>query len=193
MNINTDWTLFLDRDGVINDRLPGKYVSEISQFSFLEHVPEAIAKFSKLFDRIIVVTNQQGIGKDLMTDIQLEVVHQHMKTGIENAGGRIDRIYFCPELRSANSINRKPAPGMAFQAKKDFPEINFEKSIIAGDSLSDMVFGFDLGMQTVLVETNTEEIEKVKAKEESDESFLINQRVSGLWELSQILTDQELV
>jgi histidinol-phosphate phosphatase family protein len=189
MNVNTDWTLFLDRDGVINFRLPGKYVSDIDQFSFLENVPEAIAKYSNIFGRIIVVTNQQGIGKGLMTEAQLKVVHHYMKSEIENAGGRIDAIYFCPDLRESNSITRKPAPGMALQAKKDFPEINFEKSIIAGDSLSDMVFGFDLAMKTVFVETNPEESEKVKALEESDEIFRIDKRVAGLWELSQLLAD----
>ncbi len=151
LNIDRSWTLFLDRDGVINRRIVGDYVKKPSQFVFLPGVLEAISKFSEIFGTIVVVTNQQGIGKGLMTETQLHDIHRFMISEIEKNNGRIDKIYFCPILASENSPNRKPLPGMAFQAKKNFENIDFEKSIMAGDSISDMEFGKNAGMKTVFI------------------------------------------
>ncbi len=152
--------LFLDRDGVINKRLPDQYVQQIEAFQFAEGALEALAIFTKMFDRIFVVTNQQGIGKGLMTISDLDQIHIFMNKAIQEAGGHIDAIYFCPALKELNSFDRKPNPGMAFQAKVEFPEVNFSKSIMVGDSHSDMLFGKRLGMKTVLIKTNPEEIKK---------------------------------
>lgn len=188
-NINKEWTLFLDRDGVINKRLPGRYVSNPGEFEFLEQVPEAIAEFSKKFGRIVVVTNQQGIGKGLMTEQQLATVHDFMQEGLNKAGGHLDAVYHCPDLHIHNPPNRKPSPGMGYLAKEEFPEIDFDKSIIAGDSLSDMLFGVNLGMKTVLIKTNSEEVDKVAKLEAEDASIQINLKVDGLIELAQLLAN----
>ena len=150
-NIKKDWTLFLDRDGVINEQLLDNYVTKWSEFKFINDVLSSINKLSFVFGRIFVVTNQQGIGKGLMTVDDLNNVHNMMKDEIENAGGKIDKIYFCSKLENENSEMRKPNTGMALQAKIDFPEIDFEKSIMLGDSMSDMQFGRNLGMKTVLI------------------------------------------
>ncbi len=107
---NSEWTLFLDRDGVINKRLPGKYVRKIEEFEFLPLVPQAIARFSLIFGRIIVVTNQQGIGKQLMTEAELEVVHKFMFQEIEKSGGIVEAVYFCPDLKTDANPCRKPSP-----------------------------------------------------------------------------------
>ncbi len=155
--LDKSWTLFLDRDGVINQRIPGAYIEYPSQFKFTEHCLEAITVFDKIFNRIVVVTNQQGIGKGIMTKAQLHEIHSFMKTAVEKAGGKIDEIYFCPELEKDNLGCRKPNTGMAFQAKKDFPEIEFSKSVMVGDSVSDMEFGKRLNMTTVLIEGKKEE------------------------------------
>ncbi len=160
--INAGWTLFLDRDGVINKRLPGTYVTSIEEFDFLPGVLAAIAHFSKLFDTIIVVTNQQGIGKGVMTEAQLLEIHSYMQKSIEAAGGRLDAIYYCPELAKDKLTCRKPNPSMAHQAKADFPKINFKQSIMVGDSVSDMEFGLNLGMKTVFIETKPEDAEAAK-------------------------------
>lgn len=152
--VDKSWTLFLDRDGVINKRIPGDYVKTIEEFHFLPGVPKAIAQLSKIFGRIIVVTNQQGIGKGLYTREDLLAVHDHMMAGIEKAGGRIDAIYYAPQLASENSPMRKPGTGMAQKAKKDFPEIDFARSIMAGDSASDMEFASGSGMKAVFIGEN---------------------------------------
>ena len=158
--INKDWTLFLDRDGVINRRKIGGYITIWSDFEFLPESLEAIVHFSKIFDRIIIVTNQQGIGKGLFTTTDLEYIHSQMLQRIETAGGRIDKIYYCPDLATDENNFRKPNPAMAIQAQKDFPKINFQKSIMVGDSISDIQFGKRLNMKTVLIETKKEELEQ---------------------------------
>src|SRR5690625_5335807 len=70
---------------------------------------------------------------------------------IEKQGGRIDKIYYCSDLTQIPDNCRKPSPSMGIKAKKDFPKIKFEKSIMVGDSYTDIGFGQNLGMKTILV------------------------------------------
>jgi histidinol-phosphate phosphatase family protein len=149
--IEKGWSLFLDRDGVINTRIADDYVMSIEQFSFIPGVLEAFRHLTEYFGRIVVVSNQQGIGKGLMTESILNKIHAHMIREVEQAGGRIDKVYFCPELRESFSFMRKPNIGMGLRAHKDFPDIRFVKSVMVGDSISDMRFGKRLGMLTVFI------------------------------------------
>lgn len=149
--IDSEWTLFLDRDGVLNKKLEGRYVTAPQELILLPGVTDALADFSLLFGRIIIVTNQQGIGKEIMTHEDLLQVHQSLLDQLIHFGGRIDEIYYCPDLEHEDSVNRKPNPGMGLQAQKDFPEINFRKSIMVGDSPSDIQFGKTLQMITVRI------------------------------------------
>ncbi len=148
---NGQWSLFIDRDGVINTRIIDDYVKTPSEFRFTEKSLEAIAIFSQIFNPIVVVTNQQGIGKGVMSEEDLFIIHEKMKTEINAAGGRIDAIYHCADLANSGSKNRKPEIGMALQAKAEFTNINFSKSIMIGDSISDMKFGKNAGMKTIFV------------------------------------------
>jgi D-glycero-alpha-D-manno-heptose 1-phosphate guanylyltransferase len=171
--------LFLDRDGVINKHLPGDYVKNIAQFEFLPGVLDAIIKFNHFFSRIVIVTNQQGIGKNLYSEKDLNEVHQFMTTKIKEAGGTIDAIYFCPSLEIENPICRKPNVGMGLQAKRDFPDIDFKQSVMIGDSMSDMQFGRNLGMFTILISSD------------ADKKFnpdLVDLRMDGLKEVADLLT-----
>jgi len=149
--IDTSWTLFLDRDGVINKKLDGDYVKTIDEFEFLPYALEAIKLFSRRFHRVVIVTNQQGISKRLMTEDDLHKVHQHILQEVQNFGGRIDAIYHAPQLVEENSTFRKPNIGMALQAKEEFPSIDFKKSIMVGDSISDMEFAKNTNMFAVLI------------------------------------------
>ena len=96
LNIDDTWCLFLDRDGVINKRVEGDYIKKWEEFEFLPGVLEALHIFSGVFDKIFVVTNQQGIGKGLMTEIDLEHIHDEMIQEIKINGGRINKIYHSP-------------------------------------------------------------------------------------------------
>lgn len=146
------WTLFIDRDGVINQKREDDYVKTWDEFMFIPEVPESLAVLSQRFGRLIVVTNQRGIGRGIMTEADLADIHSRMLAGIEAAGGRIDRIYHAPDLADSDHRKwRKPQPGMALQAKVDFPEIDFARSLVIGDSVSDMQFGRNAGMFTVWV------------------------------------------
>ncbi|MCG8577918.1 MAG: HAD family hydrolase [Flavobacteriales bacterium] len=154
LNIDSSWTLFLDRDGVINDRLIDDYVKQLNELRIIDGVPQAIATFNQLFGRTVVVTNQQGIGKGLMTADDLDLIHGYMSEVFKQHGGQIDRYYFAPELKEENSPNRKPGTGMGLQAQGDFPEIDFEKSVMIGDSESDIEFGMNLGMKTIMLKND---------------------------------------
>ena len=149
--IDTSWTLFLDRDGVINKKLDNDYVKTINEFEFLPYALEAIKLFSNHFHRIVIVTNQQGISKGLMTENDLHKVHQHLLQEVQNHGGRIDAIYHAPQFAEENSIMRKPNIGMALKAKEEFSSIDFKKSIMVGDSFSDMEFAKNTNMFAVLI------------------------------------------
>ena len=142
-------TLFLDRDGVINKRIPGAYVEKVEQFNFFPNLAEHFKILNKFFSRVIVVTNQQGIGKELMTHEDLAVVHDYMLFEIEMNDGVVDAVYYCPELADFDPPCRKPNPGMALEAKTNFPDIDFKNSLIVGDSESDIQFGNRLGMKTL--------------------------------------------
>lgn len=148
--INKDWTLFLDRDGVINFEKEDDYVRNWEEFRFYPGVLKAINILSKKFGRMIIVSNQRGVGRGLMTENDLGNIHHKLRQEIESEEGHIDAIYYCTSVDSRDP-NRKPNPGMALQAKKDIPGINFSKSIIAGNKPSDMLFGQYAGMYTVFI------------------------------------------
>ena len=156
-NIDTSWTLFLDRDGVINHEKKMDYILNWNEFKFYDGITTALSILNKKFNTIVMVTNQKGVGKKLMSIDDLTTIHNNMLKEIENNGGRIDKIYFCSDLED-NSPNRKPNAGMAFKAKADFANIDFTKSIIVGNKLSDMQFGRNAGMYTIFVATTNPEI-----------------------------------
>lgn len=151
MKVDKTWTLFLDRDGVINKELPGDYVKTWEEFNFEPGAIEAVAQFTELFGRIYIVTNQRGVGIGVMSENDLTDIHDKMKLELKGAGGRIDDIYYCADA-DRKSPMRKPRPGMALKAKEEHPEIDFSKSIIAGNSISDMEFGRAAGMMTVFID-----------------------------------------
>lgn len=148
--IDNSWTLFLDRDGVINEEIVGSYVTNWDEFVFCEGGLRALGQLSELFGRIVVVTNQRGVGKGIMSIEDLKNIHQNMTAQVATEGGRIDKVYVCTALED-NDHNRKPNTGMAIQAKEDFPEIDFKRSVIVGNSISDMEFGKRMGMHTVFL------------------------------------------
>jgi histidinol-phosphate phosphatase family protein len=150
-NITKEWTLFLDRDGVINKRLPDDYVKTIAEFEFLDGALEAIQAFNHLFGVIVIVTNQQGIGKGIMSSEDLDAIHAHMLYQIKAAGGRVDHVFYCPKLAAENADCRKPNTGMGMEAQRMFPNINFQKSLMVGDSISDMEFGERLGTHCAFI------------------------------------------
>ncbi|MBC8046392.1 MAG: HAD family hydrolase [Fimbriimonadaceae bacterium] len=152
LGIDKTWTLFLDRDGVINNKRDNDYVKTWDEFEFLPGVLDALKELSKIFGKIIIVTNQRGIAKGLYTEEDFAHITVNMLDEIEDAGGRIDWVFYCPHMGSEPECNcRKPKPGMGLKAKNKFPAIGFSNTIMVGDSASDIEFGKTLGMTTIQV------------------------------------------
>lgn len=155
--IDKSWTLFLDRDGVINhDMQP--YTLHKDQFKFYDGVTDALKIFNNIFQHILIVTNQRGVSKKLMSEEDLINIHDFMLEEVKNTGGRIDKIYYCTAIDNDHP-NRKPNPGMALQAMQEHPLISKEHSIIVGNNISDMQFGRNAGMHTVLLTTTNVRVE----------------------------------
>ncbi|MCB0656007.1 MAG: HAD family hydrolase [Saprospiraceae bacterium] len=143
--------VFIDRDGVLNRRLPGDYVKTLKEFEWLPNTWKAVRRLSNRFDYVFIVTNQQGVGKGIMSGADLEVIHLQMLDELKQSKARVDGIYACPGLKSEHPPCRKPNTGMAWQAKTEFPDIDWSQSWMAGDALSDLEFGLRLGMQVAAI------------------------------------------
>ena len=156
--IDSSWTLFLDRDGVINVESVGSYITDWSEFNFHEGVLDALRSFGQLFGHIIVVSNQRGVGRGIMSIDSLKEIHTNMREAVEANGGRIDKVYSCTAIVD-DDRNRKPNTGMGLQAQEDFPAIDFKRSIMIGNSISDMEFGKRLSMHTVFLTTKHDPVE----------------------------------
>lgn len=151
VHMNDQWTFFVDRDGVINKRIPGDYVRSKGAFEFLPQVKEAFSILRKHAQFIFIVTNQQGLGKGLMSEEDLQSVHDHLESELRQEGISLDAIYYCPFLAETNPPCRKPNVGMPLEAKQMFPNINWDRCIMIGDSLSDIEMGLRMGFETVQV------------------------------------------
>ncbi|MBP5995194.1 MAG: HAD-IIIA family hydrolase [Crocinitomicaceae bacterium] len=150
-HVDVSWTLFLDRDGVINERIFGGYILDYADFRFKDGVLESSKELFEKFARVIVVTNQQCVAKGLISEVELADLHEKMLGDFRKAGSTIDRVYAALELKDSAPFMRKPHSKMAEMAQQEFPEIDFTKSIMVGDTDGDVRFGKNLGMKTVLI------------------------------------------
>jgi len=146
-------TIFLDRDGVINRNPPGwGYVQMWEEFYFIPNALNAIRDLTESGYRIIVVTNQAGIGKGLFSEDNLKDIHSRMVAEITEAGGRIDAVYYCPHHPEAGWECRKPKPGMLRCAAHEY-NIELRNAYLVGDSTTEIEAGQRAGTTTFLVLT----------------------------------------
>lgn len=142
--------IFFDRDGIVNERIIGDYVKKTDDFKLIDDFVEIFSCIGSDYLKILV-TNQQGIGKGLMTEDDLAVVHEYMQIMLlEKTGKRFDDIFYCPELAGNGSKCRKPAPGMLLEAIRKW-NIDIAQSWMIGDSLSDYGAGNNAGVRTILI------------------------------------------
>ncbi len=111
---------------------------------------ESFPVFSRSFGNIFIVTNQKGVGKGLMTENDLLQINKGIISAVELAGGHLDKIYYCTALDD-NHPCRKPNPGMAGLAKQEHPQVDFNRSLMIGNTMSDMRFGRAVGMHTIFI------------------------------------------
>lgn len=146
--------LFLDRDGVINENLK-EGLLKWENFRLLPNALEALKLLNDKLPKqikIILTTNQRYINQGKLSEKDLNNFHEKMKKIIENAGGRIDAIYYCPHTDEDNCECRKPKPGMHLKAAKDFG-IDLKKSIYIGDSTRDIRLANNIGEISILLKT----------------------------------------
>ncbi len=143
--------MFLDRDGVLNRKaLPNDYVKDWGEFSWLPGARDAVARLGRAGARVLIATNQQGVARGLIRPAALADLHARLVGEVEAAGGRIAGVYVCPHLAGTCDC-RKPLPGLFYQARRDFPDIAFNRAVMVGDSPLDIEAGRGLGMRTVQV------------------------------------------
>lgn len=176
--VDRSWTLFLDRDGVINRRIPNGYVTSVEQLELLPGVASAIARLNSIFQLTVVVTNQRAVALGLMGTEELHAIHLHLANQLREAGARIDAFLYCPHDEQDRCSCRKPRTGMLLKAVSLFPQIKLHKSIVVGDDPKDIIMGWRAGCWTVAVgNLNTQVVEP-------------HLRVDSLAHLAEILTAQ---
>lgn len=137
--VGRQWCLFLDRDGVINRQIVGDYVRHWQQFDWLPSASEALKLLRRWAPRLVIVTNQQGIGKGLMTSCDVAVIHDCIQKEIAADGGPvIDAFQVCPHLESAACSCRKPQPGLVLDWLQKHTDVDPSLSVMVGDSTSDL-------------------------------------------------------
>jgi D-glycero-D-manno-heptose 1,7-bisphosphate phosphatase len=142
---------FLDRDGVINRRPPeGQYVTRWEEMQFLPGVPEAIALLTGAHYCVFVASNQRCVAKGLLTDGELETIHQRMCQELADAGAVITKVYYCPHEKQPPCSCRKPAPGMLLTAARTH-ELDLTSSWMIGDSDIDVQAGRNAGCRTIRI------------------------------------------
>jgi D-glycero-D-manno-heptose 1,7-bisphosphate phosphatase len=145
-------TVFLDRDGVINEKAPeGEYVCSAAELQLLAGVPESIAPLNRAGLRTIVVSNQRGIAKGLYTAETVNEIHEAIQETLREHGAKLDAFFICPHDKDECQC-RKPLPGMFEQAVTAFPGVKADESVMIGDSFVDIEFGRRLGMPTILID-----------------------------------------
>ena len=145
--------VFLDRDGVLNRKLPeGEFVTRREDLVLLPGAARAVARLNSHGCKVIVITNQRGIGLGLVSEAGLSELHKEMKHDLARDGACIDAIYHCPHDPGSQACTcRKPATGLFDQAMKDFSQARRENSVVIGDSLADIQAGHQLGIYTVYI------------------------------------------
>lgn len=147
--------VFFDRDGTLNYD-PG-YLGNPDLVRLYPGVPEEIFKLRILYNfKIIVISNQSGISRGLITEKNVNDVNKKISELISNSGGKIDAFYFCPHHPEFSSKEesecRKPSPKMVYKAAEDF-EVDLSESYFVGDAVSDIECGINAGMKTVLIKS----------------------------------------
>jgi len=143
--------VFIDRDGVINVDLGG-YVTAPEDFRFESGAIEALASFSKKGYRIIVISNQAGVGDGVFSEDQLNAVQKYMENELLKHQVKIERAYYCLHGKQAGCSCRKPKTGLFERAAEDY-YFNPRETFFIGDKGGDILAGKSFGLKTILVRT----------------------------------------
>ena len=145
-------TIFLDRDGIINKKR-NDYVKNINEFEFLPNIFEAIKKINELGFKIIIITNQSVVNRQIISEEELKGIHKYMMNEFKEKSCEISKIYYCPHKPNENCDCRKPNVGMIQQAVKDL-DIDLSNSLLIGDSDSDIEAAEKMKIKSIKMKTN---------------------------------------
>ncbi len=143
--------VILDRDGVINID-SDDYIKSVEVWQAIPGSIEAIARLSQAGYSVMVVSNQSGLGRGLFTEIDLANMHNYMQGLVEEAGGSIEAIFYCPHLPTDNCHCRKPRPGMLQQIEDEF-SVSLNNVFFVGDTLKDIEAALSMSCVPILVRT----------------------------------------
>jgi D-glycero-D-manno-heptose 1,7-bisphosphate phosphatase len=143
--------VILDRDGVINHD-SASYIKSPEEWKPIAGSLEAIALLNQAGYRVLVATNQSGVGRGLFDMATLNAIHDKMHRALSLVGGRVDGIFYCPHANDAGCACRKPRPGLLDEISKRFG-VSLDGVPFIGDSLRDLQAGAAVGAQPVLVLT----------------------------------------
>ncbi len=143
-------TIFVDRDGVINQDSDA-FIKSLDEWHPIPGSIEALAALSQRFN-VIIITNQSGIARGLLTTADLDAMHLDLKKQVTTLGGTITDILYCPHGPNDACICRKPMPGLLLQAQEKYA-LNLKNSWCIGDSYRDLEAGLAVGTQVALVRT----------------------------------------
>lgn len=172
-----EFTLFIDRDGVINEPIVNDYARKPADFILVNKAVEAIGLLQNVFKQIVVLTNQQGIHRKLMGEKDLENIHLKLYNALKSENIPYpEAVFFAPYLKKINHTWRKPNTGMPEQAKNYVPSIDFNKSIVVGDSPGDMELADQIGAVKIKIANPQFSFENQDAE------------FASLWEMAKYLT-----
>jgi D-glycero-D-manno-heptose 1,7-bisphosphate phosphatase len=140
--------VFLDRDGTLMREV--NYCADPRQVEIFPGVPEALVRLRTARYKLIVISNQAGIGRGYFTEAQYRLVEAEVARAVLPA--TFDGVYFCPDRPDLATKRRKPAPGMVFEAQRDH-DIDLARSFFIGDKAIDIECGRNAGVRTILVKT----------------------------------------
>lgn len=143
--------VLLDRDGVINFD-SDDFIKSPDEWLPIPNSLEAIAQLHQAGYKIIIITNQSGVGRELYSDADLTAIHLKMQQLVNAACGKIEHIYYCPHLPTADCKCRKPKAGMLLQFAQDYA-VDLDNTYFIGDSLRDLQAGFAANAKPILVKT----------------------------------------
>jgi D-glycero-D-manno-heptose 1,7-bisphosphate phosphatase len=149
--------VFLDRDGTINEEVG--YMDNLDKFKVIPCAYEAIRLINESGMKVVVISNQSGIARGLLSEELVKKTHYYLQTILRQQGAYVDNFYYCPHHPTTGTEPyrqicncRKPAPGMLLQAAQDL-DIDLTKSYIVGDRYNDMEAGRKIGVRGILVKT----------------------------------------
>jgi D-glycero-D-manno-heptose 1,7-bisphosphate phosphatase len=150
--------VLLDRDGTINRKVEGGYVTSWADFEFLPGALEGLAGLTDAGFGLVVVTNQAAVGKGLVSPAELDAIHDAMAASIQQAGGRLARVYVCPHVAGAGCACRKPRPGLLHRAATELG-LDLARTYMVGDSPADVEAGLAAGCPTILLESGRRDLD----------------------------------